>query len=84
MLKIDQYLIYVEFYTKIIKTTSLWIPPLLRSTTLFQPPVHLYSSGKAVSFTSSAEILFPIVFQCVWAENLDIARDDHCRPQLSE
>jgi hypothetical protein len=61
MPKIDQYLNYVESYTKISKTTSLCIPIV----TIDQPSEHLYRSliGRATTVCSCAVFLISIELQ---------------------
>jgi hypothetical protein len=80
MPKIDQYLNYVESYTKISNTTSLCIPLLLRSMPIYQPPEHLYRSRKAPTIGSCAEILNHTVLQWCFVKNLQTACDRQGHP----
>jgi hypothetical protein len=65
MPKIEQYSNYVDFYTKIIKTITLCILSLLRTTPTNRPPEHLYGSlfGSASTVCSCAVFLDSIEIQ---------------------
>jgi hypothetical protein len=82
MPKIDQYLNYVDFYTKISKITTLCIPLLLRSTPISQPPEHLYRSliGTATPVCSCAVYLEPTVLQWQFLQSHNGTDDHHGHP----
>jgi hypothetical protein len=82
MQKIDQYLIYVDFYTEISKITTLCIPSSQRSPTLYQPPEHLYRSriGRASTVSSCAVILVSLAILWQFLQIHDDTADDSRHP----
>jgi hypothetical protein len=72
-----QYLNYVDFYMKIIKTITLCILSLLRSTPSNRPPEHLYGSlvGSASTVCSAAVLLISTVFQRRFFQTHDATSD---------
>jgi hypothetical protein len=77
MPKIEQYSNYVDFYTKIIKTITLCILSLLRSTSSNRPPVHLYGSlfGSATTVCSCAVFLDSIEIQWRFVQTHGVTSD---------
>jgi hypothetical protein len=79
-----QYLNYVDFYMKIIKTTSLCILSLLGSTPSNRPPEHLYGSlvGSASTVSSCAVLLISTVFQWRFFQTHDATADCIGQPEI--
>ena len=77
---IDQYLNYVESYTKLSKTTTLLLlshQPLSIDSTLYQ---HLYAFGKGPTIYSIANNLSTIEFQWSRAQIINATSEIRARP----